>query len=56
LPLPPLTPMVTDNDCAVVMLDEPGVTVTAGVIGAATAQPVPRFNTADCAADWPLAS
>src|ERR1039458_4786480 len=32
LPLPPLTPMVTDNDCAVVMLDEPGVTVTVGVV------------------------
>jgi hypothetical protein len=32
LPLMPLTPMVTVSDCAVVMLDEPGVTVTVGVV------------------------
>jgi hypothetical protein len=30
-PLPPLTATVTDNACVVVMLDEPEVTVTAGV-------------------------
>ena len=31
LPLPPLTATVTDSGCAVVMLDEDGVTVKVGV-------------------------
>jgi hypothetical protein len=29
-PVPPLTTIVTDKDCAVVMLEEDGVTVTPG--------------------------
>jgi hypothetical protein len=36
LPLPPLTAIVTDNPCAVVILDASGVTVTVGVVFAAT--------------------
>jgi hypothetical protein len=32
LPVPPLTVTVTVNVCAVVMLDEPGVTITVGVV------------------------
>jgi hypothetical protein len=32
--LPPVTATITDNACVAVMLDEPGVTVTVGVIKA----------------------
>jgi hypothetical protein len=38
LPLPPLTPTVTVRGCAVVMLDDDGVTVTVGVILAAESE------------------
>jgi hypothetical protein len=44
LPVPPLTATVTVRVCAVVMLDEPGVTVTKGVVFACvtvTAEEVP---------------
>lgn len=39
-PLPPLTETVTVNACAVVMLDEEGVTVTTGVMAATVSMTV----------------
>ena len=42
MPVPPLTATVTVSDCAVVMLDEDGVTVTEGVaLATVTAEDVP---------------